>query len=202
MVYGIKPKPTALKLREDFEQYAEGNRAELGRKNPNKPAVFAVAGIPGAIGKCLELRDGPDQMPAFEPHFFFDPAHLEGNTTVSFDLRIEPGYRFIHEWRDNSAPYRTSIQLNIENGRISAGGKKLAEFPALTWVHFEINSAVGKDATGAWDLRVTPAGGLPQTFEKLPSQKGGGIELRWLGFISSGTAAAKAWLDNLNIDHH
>ncbi len=201
MVYGIKPKPTPLSVQENFEQHEPGKRVALGRKNSNNPALFAVAGVPGASGQCLELRDGPDQMPAFEPHFFFDPSHLEGTTNVSFDLRMEPEYRFIHEWRDNAAPYKTSVYLSIENGAIRAGGKKLAEFPPLTWLHFEIRSELGKDSSGSWDLKVTPAGGQPQTFEKLPSQKGGGIELRWLGFISSGTVAAKAWLDNLDIQN-
>jgi hypothetical protein len=69
-------------------------------------------------------------------------------------------------------------------------------------VHFEIVAAVGAKSDGAWDLHITPQGGQTQVFEKLPSQKGGGIDLRWLGFISPGTESGKAWLDNIEIENH
>jgi hypothetical protein len=88
-----------------------------------------------------------------------------------------------------------------ETGEI-VGGKKLVEFPPLTWVHFEIRSEVGKESSGSWNLRVTPAGGPVQVFDGLAPKQRGGVDLRWLGFISSGTAASKAWLDNLEIHNH
>ena len=200
-VFGEKKKPTPLRVTESFDRFETGKRLNLGRTNPNQPALFAVEGIPSNSGKCLELRDGPDQTAAYEPHFAFDPSHTEGTTRVAFDLRMEPQYRFLHEWRDDSSPYKTSVYLSVENGAIKAGGKKLADFPPLTWVHFEIVAAVGAQADGAWDLCVTPEGGQTQVFQKLPSQKGGGIELRWLGFISPGTENAKAWLDNLSVEN-
>lgn len=201
MVYGVKAVPSPLKLKQDFESFKPGEKISLGRKTANKPALFAAKDIPGATGQCLELRDGPDQMPAFEPHFFYDPSHVEGTTHVAFDLRMEPKYRLLHEWRNNATPYKTSVYFSVENGEVRAAGKKLTDFPPLTWVHFEIQSNVGKDSDGTWNLSVTPAGGAKQTFEKLPSQKGGGIDLRWLGFISSGTAEAKAWIDNVEIEN-
>jgi hypothetical protein len=201
-VYGEKVKPLPLHITETFDRFETGKRLNFGKANTNQPDLVAVEGIPKNSGKCLELRDGPDQLPAFEPHFYFDPCHTEGTTRVVFDLRMEPQYRFIHEWRDNAAPYKTSVYLSIDNGAIKVGGKKLAEFPPLTWVHFEIVAAVGAKSDGAWDLHITPQGGQTQVFEKLPSQKGGGIDLRWLGFISPGTESGKAWLDNIEIENH
>ena len=201
MVYGVKAIPSPLKIKQDFETFKAGERINLGRKNANRPALFAAKDIPGATGQCLELRDGPEQLPAFEPHFFYDPAHLEGVTRVAFDLRMDPKYRLLHEWRNNEVPYKTSVYLGIENGEIRVAGKKLADFPPQTWVHFEIQSNVGKDSDGTWSLSVKPADGPVQSFEKLPSQKGGGIDLRWLGFISTGTVESKAWIDNIDIEN-
>jgi hypothetical protein len=201
MVYGRKASQEPIKIDEQFETFKTGDRISLGRKNRNQPALFAVENIPGATGHCLEFRDGPDQAPAFEPHFYFNPSHTSGTTRVAFDLRMEPSHRFLHEWRDASSPYKTSVYMAVENGTVRTAGKKLAEFPPLTWVHFEIQSAVGKDSDGSWTLRITPAGGETQTFENLPSQKGGGIDLQWLGFISPGTAVSKGWLDNLQIEN-
>jgi hypothetical protein len=201
MVYGVKAIPSPLKIKQDFETFKAGERINLGRKNANNPALFAAKDIPGANGQCLELRDGPDQLPAFEPHFYYDPSHTEGTTHVAFDLRMEPKYRLLHEWRNNEVPYKTSVYLGIENGEIRVAGKKLADFPPQTWVHFKIQSNVGKDSDGTWSLSVKPADGPVQSFEKLPSQKGGGIDLRWLGFISTGTVESKAWIDNIDIEN-
>ncbi len=201
MVFGVKPRPPALSLVQDFESSSEGARMSVGRHNKNNPALFPVSGIPGAKGKCLEIRDGPDQAPAFEPHFYFDPSHYEGETRVSFDLRMEEDYRFLHEWRDAASPYNTSVYLSVEKGVVAANGKRLASFPPLSWVHFEIKSRIGEQVDGAWEVTVTPEGGAAQTFEKLPPQKKALKELRWLGFISPGTKPAKAWLDNLEIQN-
>jgi hypothetical protein len=70
----------------------------------------------------------------------------------------------------------------------------------INWIYFELEAPVGKDTDGSWTLRYTPAGGKTITVEKLPPQKGGLTKLRWVGFISPGTAPTKAWLDNMIID--
>lgn len=202
MVFGAKPHAPVLKLTQNFDNGAEGHRLSIGRRTANNAALFVVPGGPASTGKCLELRDGPDQTPAFEPHFFFDPSHLEGVTHVSFDLRIEKDYRFLHEWRDSSSPYNIGVFLGVENGAVSAGGKRIATFPPLTWVHFEIKSRVGEGSNGTWDLTMIPPDGEPQHFENLPPRKGTLKELRWLGFISPGTVSAKGWIDNLDIKNH
>lgn len=199
MVYGKKPQPPPLRVQESFEGFKNGERISLGRRNAHNPALYAVAGISGAKGQCLELRDGPDQQPAFEPHFFFNPSHREGLTRVSFDLRMEPAYRFIHEWRDASEPYRTGIQFSVDKGGVHANGRTLAEFAPMTWVHFEVECAVGENVNGDWTLVLTPENGQPKRFEGLKSVKGALKKLEWLGFISPGMDSAKAWLDNLEI---
>jgi hypothetical protein len=200
MVYGTKALPEPVKVMEDFESHRPGERVAPGKKGSQKPELFIAAGIPEASGHCLEIRDGPELAHGYDPHFFYDPVHTTGTTHVSFDLRMEPDHQFIHEWRDGSNPYRTSVYLSINKGTLTAGGRKLDSFPPLTWIHFELEAPVGKDADGSWTLRYTPAGGKTVTVEKLPPQKSGGTELRWVGFISPGTAPTKAWLDNIAID--
>jgi hypothetical protein len=46
--------------------------------------------------------------------------------------------------------------LSVEKGIAAANGKRLASFPPLSWVHFEIKSRIGEDADGTWDDRVFP----------------------------------------------
>jgi hypothetical protein len=185
---------------EDFESHRAGEKFSPRKRGAQKPDLFIATGIPEASGQCLEMRDGPGQEHGYDPHFFYDPVHTSGTTHVSFDLRMEANHQFVHEWRDGSSPYRTSVYLSINNGTLTAGGRKLDSLPPLTWIHFEVEAPVGKDADGSWNLRYTPKGGKTVTVEKLPPQKTGGTEVRWLGFINPGNAATKAWLDNITID--
>ncbi len=196
MKYGEKPKPPLLQLRQGFELFQSGARAAVGRRNPGKPSLFVVEGIPGAQGKCLELRDGPEELPSHEPHFYFDPNHQNGVTRISFDLRTEPGYKFVHEWRDHQTPYQTSIALSVEGDSVKVAGRKLADFPPNHWGHFEIESNLGGRE---WSLTLTLEGGTPQRFDALPVREPT-TDLRWVGFISSGTTQARAWLDNIHIE--
>jgi hypothetical protein len=200
MVYGTKALPEPVKVMEDFENHRAGEKFAPGKRGGQKPELFIAAGIPEASGQCLEIRDGPGLAHAYDPHFFYDPLHTTGTTHVSFDLRMEPNHQFIHEWRDASQPYRTSVYVAVNNGTLTAGGRKLDSFPPSTWIHFEMEAPVGKDANGTWTLRYTPVGKKTVTVEKLPPQKSGGTELRWVGFISPGSATTKAWLDNILID--
>ena len=193
--YADKPKPPALQLNESFDHLPLNQRTDLGRKNRNRPSLYPVRDIPGAHHACLELRDGPTEPSAFEPHFFFDPGHVSGQTTVRFRLRIEPGYQFAHEWRDATSPYHTSVFLQIAGGKLSAAGRVLTDIPDLTWVEIEIRAPV----TGStWAVLVTPEGQPTRTFENL-AVRHSIEEIRWLGFISNGTAPSKAWLDDLQI---
>jgi hypothetical protein len=101
-----------------------------------------------------------------------------------------------------------SLQRNLKHsgeseakkGILTAGGRELDSFHPLTWIQFELEAPVGKNAFGSWTLRYTPAGGKTVTLEKLPPQKGGGTELRRVGFINPGTEPTRAWLDNIVID--
>lgn len=118
MVYVQKAKRDPVKFQEDFESFKVGEHLRLGLQNAYHPPLFVMADIPGAKGKCLEFRDGPDQAQLHKPHFYCNPSHTEGTTRVAFDLRREPSYRFSHEWRDASSPYKTGVYFFIENSAI------------------------------------------------------------------------------------
>jgi hypothetical protein len=113
---------------------------------------------------------------------------------------MEPDHQLIHEWRGAFHPYRTGVYLSINKGTPTAGGGKVDSFPPLTWIHFDLEAPVGKDADGSWTLRYTAVGGKTVTVETLAPQKSGAAELHWVGFISPGTAPNKASLDNIAID--
>jgi hypothetical protein len=134
----------------------------------------------------------------FNPHFYYAPAHTEGLSRCAFDLRVEPGAEFYHEWRDASSPYRAGPSLWVSGGKLSVQGKPLLEVPAGVWVHLEVTAGLGAHSTGAWALTVTLPGQPAQQFPGLfcdPAWK----RLDWLGFVSNADAQTALYLDNLSL---
>jgi hypothetical protein len=199
MAYGLKPKAPPLDLEEGFETTPAGakpSRAKISKAL--KPALITVtADHPSTGARCLQLTDGPDVEPAFEPHFFYTTNVEGGIARVSFDVRLEPDYVLVHEWRDNSTPYRSGPQLTFEKGAVRANGKTLAALPPNEWVKVEITARIDGDAT--WNLTLTFPGQEPQRFDGLKFVKPDMQGLKWIGWASNGKAAAKCWIDNIHI---
>jgi hypothetical protein len=200
MKYGMKPKVPPLTLHEDFENAAPGTKPAMMKARGKKPGALVVANDQASAGRqSLRLTDGPDVEPTFEPHFYYTTNVEHGVTRVAFDVRAEPAYKLTHEWRDDAIPYRTGPKLDFENGAVRANGRKLADFPANTWVHVEVTAKIDGDAT--WSAVLTPAGGEPQRFDGLKYDKPDMKELKWIGWASNGREIAKCWLDEIAIDN-
>ena len=202
MKYGSKPKPPALTLHDGFENTPPGGKPANARQSVKNPATLAiVADRPSKGARCLQFTDGPEVEPAFDPHFYYTPAHERGLTRVAFDVRAEPAFALLHEWRDDAAPYHTGPMLSVEKGAIRTGDRKLADLPADTWAHIEVTAKLGPDSDATWACTVTLPGQPPQRFDGLKFVHPAMKELRWLGFIGAGKAAAKCWLDEIEIEN-
>ena len=151
--------------------------------------------------RCLQLTDGPDLDPPFEPHFFYLTNVDKGTASVSFDVRMEPDYVLVHEWRDESTPYRAGPQLTFEKGEIKANGKILTTLPPNAWVHVEITARFGEGSKPLWNCALTLPGEEPKHFDGLRFIKPDMKVLKWIGFASYGKLAAKCWLDELEIGY-
>ena len=161
-------------------------------------SVVATGASKGA--RCLQLSDGPDVDPAFDPHFFYTPNHTGGTTRVAFDVKLEPAYRLVHEWRDEASPYRTGPILMFEKGAMSVPGHKLAELPPNEWAHVEVVAKLGDASDATFSVTLMLRGKEPQHFDGLKFVKPM-RELKWLGFSSPGKEAAKCWLDEIDIEN-
>ncbi|HEY3902238.1 MAG TPA: right-handed parallel beta-helix repeat-containing protein [Chthoniobacter sp.] len=202
MKYGLKPKAPPLSLHDGFETTPLGEkpaRAKTTTKNPG--AIKVVADHPSKGQRCLQLTDGPNIEPAFEPHFYYNPGHDHGVTRVAFDIRAEPDYQLSHEWRDDTIPYNTGPRLDFGNGTIRANGRVLSDFPANTWIHVEITAKIGPDSDATWNCTLTIPGKGPLHFDGLKFVKPEMKQLKWLGFSSPGRAVAKCWFDEIEIEN-
>ena len=82
---------------------------------------------------------------------------------------------------------------------VGVAGKKLAEFPSETWLHIEIQAALGGGQPKTFILTLTPRNGKMQTIADLPVSGPDFRELHWLGFSSTVAADAAFYLDNLRV---
>jgi hypothetical protein len=197
------PKPRFPEsLDEGFESTPVGERAAWAATSGEEGgASVRVTDEAAASGKrSLKLTDAPGLKYSWQPHLFYTPRYNSGVARLSFDVRLEAGASFVHEWRDASQPYLVGPSIAVDaKGQLTAGGKPLATLPIGQWMHFEFVAALGKGATGTYGLGVTVAGKSPQRFDKLPFGSPAWKALRWLGFISLATERTAIFLDNVGL---
>jgi hypothetical protein len=190
-----------LKLVDGFENTPVGAKPGMAHTTKKDPtgSIKVVTEQPSKGARCLQLTDGPQIEPAFEPHFYYRTNVEKGTARVAFDVRAEPAYQLTHEWRDESNPYQSGPKLDLQKGVLTANGKKLADLPPDGWTHVEVTARIGEGSDGTWTCTLTLPGGKPQRFEGLkfvkPAMKG----LKWIGWASNGKAAAKCWIDEIEI---
>jgi hypothetical protein len=195
------PPAPPLRLSEGFEKTKPGSTPRHVHLHlENKGDSIAVTEEMAASGRrSLIVTDAPGLRARFNPHFHYIPEHRTGSTRCAFDLRVEKGVEFFHEWRDDSSPYRVGPSLTVNHGKLRAGGKELLSIPTGQWVRIEIRTTLGESSTGAWDLSVTLPGELPKVFPQLKNGHAEWKTLDWLGFVSNADASTVYYLDNLEL---
>jgi hypothetical protein len=190
-------------LNDGFEDTPVGERAKFAvTSGEEKGASIRVTDEIAASGKrCLRFADAPGLERPWQPHLFYPPRYNRGIARVDFDVRLEPGAIFVHEWRDGSQPYLVGPSVMIDKaGQLTANGKPLLTLPIGQWVQFDFVAALGKQATGSYDLNVRVAGQPAKFFKKLPTGSPAWKRLRWLGFISLATEKSILYLDNVRLE--
>jgi hypothetical protein len=196
------PPPPPMVFTNDFESAPLGHGVTGARVLVEKKGdAIAVTDEAAASGQqCLKVTDAPGLSQRFNPHFYFEPHHQDGVTRCAFDLRVEPGVEFYHEWRDSESPYRTGPSLWVANGRLSVAGRPVLDIPTNQWVRFEIVAGLGRRSTGRWELGVTLPGQAPKRFPDLPSHPAW-KRLDWLGFVSNAGGRSVFYLDDLSLSN-
>jgi hypothetical protein len=196
--------PPPLQLHEGFEYSKPGSNFHILRMQDGGRADAAVVTdeIASQGKQCLKITDGPDLKPAYNPHFFYQPRHRMGFTKFSFDLRVEAAADVSLEWRNAlGTPYLTGPALRVKDGALTAGGRRIADFPALQWVHLEMEAQLGGHSPGTWTLKVTLPDQPARVFDGLKFSNAEAKSLEWLGFSSPGTAVASYWIDEIDISN-
>ncbi len=197
------PPPPPIRFACDFEALAAGAAppfaASVSVENQGDSISVTDQGGAGGSARCLRLKDMPGLRVPYDPHFWYNPSHFEGVTTVTFDAFFGPGAVFYHEWRDAAQPYRTGPSLSVEGNRLRAAGREVCAVPDNTWVHIEARAGLGGASTGTWDLAVQVAGEQPILLTALPNANAEWKSLSWLGFVSNAQTETEVFLDNITL---
>ena len=188
-------------VRDTFEKTKVGERAAVASTTgETSGAAIRVTDEVAAAGKrSLKFTDAPGLEHDWQPHMCYHPHWIRGRVRGSFDLRLEPGAVFWHEWRDDASPYRVGPSLRfMADGRVRTGDRALTTVPHSTWVHVELTCEAGPKTPGVFELTLTVEGREPQSFTGLPCGHKDWRSVTWIGFVSEATDRAVFYLDNLD----
>ncbi len=188
---------------DDFEDTAVGEQPKVDRlsgEDADKDASIRVTDATCASGtRSLKFTDAQGLAQIWQPHMYYTPNWRMGVMHMSFDVRVETGAKFWHEWRDTSSPYRPGPSVKIEGEELKAGGQTLATIPVGEWIHIDITCALGSRATGTYTLAITLPDGTETQWDDLPCANPQFKQLRWLGFISLADEATAFYIDNVQL---
>ncbi|MBC8871159.1 MAG: right-handed parallel beta-helix repeat-containing protein [Planctomycetes bacterium] len=194
--------PLFVAIDDGFEKQDAGDRPDLAipQEEGGGDAVRVTDRVAASGRKSLEVADAPGLEHIFNPHLYYQPRYRFGRAVLSFDLRLEPGAIFAHEWRDASQPYHVGPSIRIDaDGQLQASGKPLAKVPIGEWIHVELTCSLGTGADGKYRLAVTNPDQPPQTFASLPCGSAEFKCLEWLGFVSLASDKTAFYLDNIKL---
>ncbi len=155
-----------------------------------------------ASGKrSLLFVDGPNAAQTFFPdmEIRFPPILAPTSSAVRFsaDLRLD-GAALQIELRDSGFGPAVSISAD---GKLTAGGRVLAQMPLQQWFHLEMLARFGTAAAPAThDITVTPQGGEPQRFPGLASPNPAWKMCGWSVVFGPGQSHSRFFADNVLIE--
>jgi hypothetical protein len=153
-----------------------------------------------AGNRCLKFEDSDRFSQRFEPFAFATLGRTEGRWASRLSLWIDERAEFIHEWRDDSKPYKAGPSMVITAKGVLVNNKLVAPVRPRTWTTYTVTAALGRDA-GVWNLEIKEEpSGTPRRITGLPLRTPGWNELRWVGFVSNAPSNAAACIGAIAID--
>ncbi len=196
--------PPAKTFSVDFESVALGAYPmDFGYVyGEGKGESITVSDDTAATGKhSLKFVDIPGLLYTYNPHVDMRPKR-EDNSIVSceFDVRVETGSVFWHEWRDwTPSTYIQGPSVRIIQGKLVVDSKPLMDVPLGTWTHIKLSCGLGTKATGTFDLAVTVSGQSEKVFKGLKCIDGKFKRLNYMNFVADANQDAVFYLDNVKL---
>lgn len=190
-----------LRVDTGFEEVMPGGTAlDAETLGESDQASVRVTDEDAASGRhSLKFVDAPGLSAEFNPHLVYHPYLSKGVARCSFSLKLGPGARFLHEWRDDDFPYNAGPSIRIEaDGVLRLSGKEFMAIPRNQWVRLDITCKLGDASDGSYDVEVTLPGRPPTRFTKIPCAQRFN-RLDYLAFISNAVEHTVFYVDDLTI---
>ena len=171
-------------------RYSPSSRLELIQVSPGEVGS-------SRSGNCLRFVDGSPDLAGFDPHVFLDEHATGGTLSTEFDVWVDSLTDLVHEWRDDSQPFKSGPILVMRADGISVGGRQLMRWKPQAWYRVRVVAPLGRnDAT--WELHVT-ADGKTSSWRGLPINSPGWNSATWIGWISQTTQSARTCLGSVKL---
>lgn len=200
----VPPPPAPQPVRDDFETTPVGSLPQTLRVFGDDPTAGSSVRVTDETARsgvhALKVVDSPELKEVWNPHCYYTPQFHTGEAVFRFSLFLRPGALVAVEWRDGRHPYRVGPTLKVDkDGRLVVGSRLLTTVPLQHWVDVVMRCRLGKQATGEWNLTVTPVGADSQRFDNLPCGDSRFNDLEWLGFISLARERTEFYLDRVTL---
>ncbi|MDO8540420.1 MAG: right-handed parallel beta-helix repeat-containing protein [Opitutaceae bacterium] len=202
------PKLTPLRLDEDFESTPIDWPPAIAKIEPTWAwqqygLRVAVAAEPSPSGqRCLKMVENKPGLQTWAPMLIYYPAHREGQTRLSFDIKLDRASHLTVSMEDrtgkNVAPLNGPF-LDIREGRLFVAGRPPVTIPWNQWIKLELVAGIGSQATGTFDLEVTLPDGTKHGLAGIKCRSRNWNHLQWLGFSSVGDGDSTILLDNIHL---
>ncbi|OGV72823.1 MAG: hypothetical protein A3K19_28520 [Lentisphaerae bacterium RIFOXYB12_FULL_65_16] len=195
----IPPQP----VQDEFEDTPVAELPAFGTVYGETPqAQVRVTDETAAAGgkRSLKFTDAAGLDQEWNPHIAVNPYLKDGVLHGSFDVRLEPGAKFYHEWRTNGSPFVAGPSFNATpGGEIKFNGQVLGTAPVSTWFHVDITCDVRTKDTRTATIVVTVPGKtdpIAATVSVNPKFK----SLDWVVYVANATDKVVFFLDNVVLE--
>ena len=192
------PRPP---LRADFEGSALGKEPSFGKVyGATDTTGILVSDRRAAAGtRSLHFRDGPDLKESYNPHLYYQSGLAAKRLRGSFDLFLEPGAAFTHEWRHGNSPFVGGVTFRAAaDGQASLNGVPICPSPAGTWLRVELLADLSRPRQKTCQATVAVAGQPPAHAQAEVTARFRAMD--WVVFVSEATARTDLYLDNIVLE--
>jgi hypothetical protein len=163
-------------------------------------AIYVVEDQTAPAGnRCLRFDDSSRFSQRFEPFAFATLGRTEGRWESRFSLWIDERAEIIHEWRDDTRPYKAGPSMVVTANGVVVDKNVIALVRPRTWTTFTVSAPLRPDA-GKWSLEIQERSGPVRRVEGLPLRSAEWNELRWVGFVSNATSDSTACFGEMVVD--
>ncbi|HJN14041.1 MAG TPA: hypothetical protein QGH10_01050, partial [Armatimonadota bacterium] len=191
---------------DDFEPDTKGNGPQKRQLHgANEHALLEITDETAFRGThCMKLTDSPQAAKPFYPMIIYGPGYVEGDVTVSFAIRPEPGASHTIEGRDytNKKPFCTGPVLRVmADGRLMAGDEEIASLAPAAWTEIELKFTIGAGRPDTYSAKISPADAQPILHESLPLASESFKQFDWFAFTGTATTDCVLYIDEVRLSY-